>query len=142
MSDYSQTHCAIYLRGNAQAIERQRQDIQRALVQPFGITQVTEYAEAESGRNPDRPVYRAMLEDAAAGRIQMILVATPDRLGHDAVEAMRAMQELLEYKVEIRFASLPDAVSYSKERLLMNIFFYLARAESEQLRRRRGQGGA
>ena len=69
--------------------------------------------EAVSGARQDRAGYRAMLQAAAAGRFNVLLVDDYSRLTRDIVESARLVQELAYY--EVRLIGVTDGVDTSRE---------------------------
>ena len=63
------------------------------------------YIDVESGKNCDRPNYKRMLDDARAGRINMIVTKSISRFGRDSLEAISTIRELRELGVNIFFQS-------------------------------------
>ena len=69
--------------------------------------------EAVSGARQDRAGYRAMLQAAAAGSFNILLVDDYSRLTRDIVESARLVQELAFH--EVRLIGVTDGVDTSRE---------------------------
>ncbi len=129
---------AIYLRTSNEesqnpklSQERQRFAIQTTLLAHSELPIITEYSDLESGRTPNRRNYQQMLEDARAGLFSYVAVERPDRFGRNDTEALRAMDELNEIGIGVRFASNPDLDPMdADDRILVTLSFTLARRES------------
>src|SRR5262245_60774358 len=96
----------------AQAPERsqsaQRRDIHQRFLQLHTLPNLREYIDNFTGTSDDRKYYQQMLADARTGRFSHVFAATPDRFGRDDVEALRAIDELTQLGIIVRFASHPD----------------------------------
>jgi DNA invertase Pin-like site-specific DNA recombinase len=63
----------------------------------LGVSTVTEFFDVASGMHVDRPGLTKLMSAARAGEVDLIIVATLDRLSrdtHDALALMRFFQEL------------------------------------------------
>ncbi|QPC80939.1 recombinase family protein [Phototrophicus methaneseepsis] len=115
----------------------QRRDVQRLLRFYEDIPFVQEYIDNYTGTSADRKAYQEMLKQARLGKFSHIFAATPDRFGRDDVEALRAIDELTEIDVVVRFAAHPDLdPAHEDDRLYLNILFGMARRESAVIGRR------
>jgi DNA invertase Pin-like site-specific DNA recombinase len=129
---------AVYLRTSTDDVqnpknsqERQLHDIRNYLIQPSGMPELKVYAEVESGRKTNRVQYQKMLRDAEQGRFSHVAVSSTSRFGRDAAEALRAMNRLMELKIQIRFANVPSiSVSDYNARALIVILFIIDETES------------
>ena len=63
------------------------------------------YIDVVSGKNCDRPNYRRMLDDAKAGRINLIATKSISRFGRDTLEAISTIRELRGLGVNVFFHS-------------------------------------
>lgn len=129
---------AIYLRTsdkeaqNPEASQaRQRFLIQRAVLERSDIPVIDEYVDILTGRTPYRTHYQRMLEDARSGLFSHVIVERADRFGRNDTEALRAIDELDEFGVAVRFANQPDLDPMSPDdRVIVALSFTLARRES------------
>src|SRR5579859_4025137 len=119
---------------DAQAPERsqaaQRRDIQERLLRSYTLPDLGEYVDNFTGTSTDRKAYLRMLTDARLGKFSHVFSAVPDRFGRDDVEALRAIDELTQMGVVVRFASHPDLnPADADDRLYLNILFGMAKRE-------------
>lgn len=129
---------ALYLRTSdeeaqnpALSQERQRFAIQRALLEHSDMPFFREYIDNLTGKTPKRTNYQQMLEDARTGRFSHVAVERADRFGRNDTEALRAIDELNDFGVAIRFADQPDLDPMDPDdRILVALRFTLARRES------------
>jgi site-specific DNA recombinase len=110
---FSQTAAAAYVRVSTeeQAREGYSLNAQRVLieerVQAEGWTLVEVYAdEGWSGRRADRPDYQRLLDDAAAGVFEVLVVWRLDRFGRNTIERLTAEAGLL--RAGVRIVSLTE----------------------------------
>ncbi len=93
-----------------------------------------EYIDVFTGKNANRNGYQAMLHDARLGKFSHVMVERADRFGRNDTEALRAIDELHEFGVSVRFANQPDLDPMDPDdRVLVTLTFTLARRESELL---------
>lgn len=132
---------AIYLRTSSD--ENQKPELSRAR-QRFAIEEhvlkhselpvVDEYVDVLTGTTPNRPEYQCLLNDARAGKFSHVIVERADRFGRSDTEALRAIDELHEFGVAVRFANSPDLDPLdSDDRIIVALSFALARRESALL---------
>ncbi|MEO0566025.1 MAG: recombinase family protein, partial [Chloroflexota bacterium] len=132
---------AIYLRTSSKdaqnpktSKERQRRNIQRALIDPNELPVIEVYSDTETGTNPNRANYQRMLRDARQGRFSHVAVENADRFGRDDAEALRAINELERLGVTLRFADYPDIdPTRPDERLVVTVMLSMAQRESKKL---------
>lgn len=136
---------AIYLRTSNQEVQnpensqrRQREAIHRNLLSVTTHPTYSEYIDNLSGRYAhNRPSYQRMLDDARSGRFSHVAVENAERFGRNDTEALRAIDELAEIGVVIRFADYPDLDPVDPDdRILVSLSFTLARRESIKLGQR------
>ncbi|MCA9892192.1 MAG: recombinase family protein [Anaerolineae bacterium] len=140
----TQSGYVIYLRTSTEEVQApqrsqdgQRRDVERMLKFYEGIPFVHEYIDNYTGTSSDRRSYQEMLKQAHKGAFSHIFAATPDRFGRDDVEALRAIDELTEMGIHVRFAAHPDLdPAHEDDRLYLNILFGMARRESAVIGRR------
>ena len=78
-----------------------------------------------------------MLADARAGKFSHVIVERADRFGRSDTEALRAIDELHEFGVVVRFANAPDLDPMDPDdRVLVALTFFLAQRESMLLGQR------
>jgi DNA invertase Pin-like site-specific DNA recombinase len=106
---------AIYLRTSDEESQnpeapqaRQRFIIERAVLERSDMPVIEEYKDVLTGRTPLRTDYQRMLEDARLGKFSHVVVERADRFGRNDTEALRAIDELDEFGVSVRFANHPD----------------------------------
>ena len=93
-----------------------------------------EYIDVLTGTTANRPEYQRLLNDARAGKFSHVIVERADRFGRNDTEAMRAIDELDEFGVAVRFANMPDIdPMHMDQRVLVTMTFTLARRESALL---------
>ena len=136
---------AIYLRTSDEEMQnpensqrRQRQAIARALLESSELPVIGEYIDNISGRTAyKRSHYQRMLDDARAGLFSHVAVENAERFGRNDSEAMRALDELDELGIAVRFADYPDLDPIDPDdRILVTLSFTLARRESIKLGQR------
>lgn len=129
---------AIYLRTSSEdhqkpelSRERQRTMIQIAFLDLCDLPVYREYIDVLTGKDPRRKAYQQMLADARAGKFSHVVVERADRFGRDDTEALRAIDELHEFGIAVRFANCPDLDPIDPDdRVLVTLTFVLARRES------------
>lgn len=129
---------AIYLRTSSDenqkpelSRERQRTMIQISLLDSSDLPVYGEYIDVLTGKDPRRKGYQRMLADARAGKFSHVVVERADRFGRDDTEALRAIDELHEFGIAVRFANSPDLDPIDPDdRVLVTLTFALARRES------------
>ncbi|MCA9881434.1 MAG: recombinase family protein [Anaerolineae bacterium] len=134
----------VYLRTSTEEVQApqrsqdgQRRDIARMLKYYDDLPFVCEFIDNYTGTSADRKAYQDMLRQAHQGAFSHIFASTPDRFGRDDVEALRAIDELTEMGLTVRFAAHPDLdPSHEDDRLYLNILFGMARRESAVIGRR------
>jgi DNA invertase Pin-like site-specific DNA recombinase len=90
-----------------------------------------EYIDVQTGKDPRRKAYQRLLADARAGKFSHVVVERADRFGRDDTEALRAIDELNEFGVVVRFANSPDLDPMDPDdRVIVALSFILARRES------------
>lgn len=125
----------------AQAPERsqdaQRRDIQQRLLRAQSAPNLGEYVDNFTGTSADRKHYQRLLADARLGKFSYVFSATPDRFGRDDVEALRAIDEMTQMGIAVRFASHPDLNPANEDdRMYLNILFRMAKREAAVTARR------
>jgi site-specific DNA recombinase len=129
---------AVYLRTSSD--ENQKPELSRSR-QRYVITQnvlehsempvYKEYVDVLTGKTPNRKAYQQLLEDARNGAFSHVIVERADRFGRNDTEALRAIDELHEFGVAVRFANQPDLDPMDPDdRVLVTLTFTLARRES------------
>jgi len=132
---------AVYLRTNSD--ENQKPEMSRAR-QLFAIENnvlsrsdmpvYEQYIDVLTGKTPNRADYQRLLADARLGKFSHVIVERADRFGRNDTEALRAIDELHEYGVAVRFANQPDLDPIDPDdRVLVALSFTLARRESALL---------
>ena len=111
--------------------ERQRFLCHRSVLDRSDLPLLAEYIDNITGKTPNRIDYRRMLEDAHQGKFSHVVVERADRFGRNDAEALRAIDELDEVGVAVRFASQPDLDPMAPDdRVMVALSFALARRES------------
>lgn len=129
---------AIYLRTSDEEAQnpeasqaRQRFIIERAVLERSDMPVIEEYKDVLTGRTPLRTDYQRMLEDARLGKFSHVVVERADRFGRNDTEALRAIDEMDEFGVAVRFANHPDLDPMDPDdRVIVALSFTLARRES------------
>lgn len=87
-----------------------------------------------------RPEGSKLLEDAKAGKIELLLIYKLDRLGRSARVILNSVYELEQYGVKIRSMTEPFDTSDASGRFLLNILAAVADLERETILERFNQG--
>jgi site-specific DNA recombinase len=136
---------AVYMRVSSEAqrrrgaIETQRPDLDRYL-DAYGLKPYGWYEdEAVSGKwlsFPDRPQGRRLLADAQAGHVNLVLVWRLDRFGRNAVEILKAVQDL--EQAGARLVSLKENFDTrtAAGRLMLGVLASVAEFEWESIMER------
>lgn len=132
---------AVYLRTSTDekqkpefSLARQRDVIEQNVLSRSELPHYREYVDVLSGKNPNRKEYQRMLADARRGRFSHVIVERADRFGRSDTEALRAIDELDQYKVAVRFANAPELDPMDPDdRVLVALSFSLAQRESTLL---------
>lgn len=144
-----QSGWAIYLRTSSEDHQkpelsraRQRAIIEGNVLAHSELPVIDEYVDVLTGKTPKRVGYQQLLADARSGKFSHVIVERADRFGRNDSEALRAIDELNEFGVSVRFANSPDLDPMDPDdRVLVALSFTLARRESALLgiRTRGGQ---
>ncbi len=132
---------AVYLRTSSDENQkpelsraRQRYAIEKNVLERSDIPVYGEYIDVLTGTTPERDAYQRLLEDARAGKFSHVIVERADRFGRNDTEALRAIDELHEFGVAVRFANQPDLDPMDPDdRVIVALSFTLARRESTLL---------
>lgn len=132
---------AVYLRTSSDENQkpefsraRQRFAIQENVLKRSEMPVHDEYVDVLTGTTANRPEYQRLLNDARMGKFSHVIVERADRFGRNDTEAMRAIDELYEFGVAVRFANMPDIdPMHMDQRVLVTMTFTLARRESQLL---------
>ncbi|MCS7071032.1 MAG: recombinase family protein, partial [Anaerolinea sp.] len=141
MTSPPQPGWAVYLRTSSDENQkpelsraRQRFAIEENVLKRSDLPVFDEYVDILTGTTPNRPEYQRLLNDARAGKFSHVIVERADRFGRDDTEALRAIDELHEFGVAVRFANMPDIdPMHMDQRVLVTMTFTLARRESALL---------
>ena len=113
---------------------RQRFAIENNVLERSTMPVFNEYIDVLTGTTPKREAYQRMLEDARNRKFSHVIVERADRFGRNDTEALRAIDELYEYGVAVRFANQPDLDPMDPDgRVIVALSFTLARRESALL---------
>ena len=113
---------------------RQRFLIDTNVLRRSDLPLIDEYVDVLTGKTPRREGYQHLLRDARSGRFSHVIVERADRFGRNDTEALRAIDELHEFGVAVRFANSPDLDPMDPDdRVLVALSFTLARRESALL---------
>jgi DNA invertase Pin-like site-specific DNA recombinase len=129
---------AVYLRTSSDENQkpemsraRQRFMIEKNVLERSSMPIYKEYVDVLTGTTPQREAYQQLLEDARAGKFSHVIVERADRFGRNDTEALRAIDELYEFGVAVRFANQPDLDPMDPDdRVIVTLSFTLARRES------------
>jgi DNA invertase Pin-like site-specific DNA recombinase len=139
---------AIYLRTSSKETQhpklsqdRQRFGIRNELLNFSELPIIGEYVDTDTGRNIERTNYQRLLRDARLGKFSHVAVENAERFGRKDTEALRAIDELDELGIKIRFADYPrlDPID-ADDRIIIVYLFGAARRESMKIGER-AQGG-
>ena len=110
---------------------RQRFAIEKNVLERSEMPVLDEYTDVLTGTTPQREAYQRLLEDARAGKFSHVIVERADRFGRNDTEALRAIDELHEFGVQVRFANQPSLDPMDPDdRVIVALSFTLARRES------------
>ncbi|MEO1643573.1 MAG: recombinase family protein, partial [Chloroflexota bacterium] len=113
---------------------RQRYAIENNVLNKSDMPVFQEYIDVLTGSTPHREAYQQLLEDARHGKFSHVIVERADRFGRNDTEALRAIDELDEFGVAVRFANQPDLDPMDPDdRVIVTLSFTLARRESALL---------
>jgi DNA invertase Pin-like site-specific DNA recombinase len=113
---------------------RQRFVIENSVLAHSELPVYAEYVDVLTGTTPHREAYQRLLDDARAGNFSHVIVERADRFGRNDTEALRAIDELHEYGVAVRFAYHPGLDPMDPDdRVIAALSFTLARRESALL---------
>ncbi len=129
---------AIYLRTSSDENQkpelsraRQRFAIQKNVLERSEMPVYGEYVDVLTGKTPNRKDYQRLLSDARLGKFSHVIVERADRFGRNDTEALRAIDELHEFGVAVRFANQPDLDPMDPDdRVIVTLSFTLARRET------------
>ena len=129
---------AVYLRTSDEEAQnpeasqaRQRYVINKSLLEHSALPVIGEYKDNLTGRTPHRTEYQRMLQDARYGKFSHVVIERADRFGRSDTEALRAIDELDEFGIAVRFANQPDLDPMdADDRIIIVLSFTLARRES------------
>lgn len=132
---------AVYLRTSSDENQkpemsraRQRFAIQKNVLERSEMPVFDEYVDVLTGKTPERKDYQRLLADARAGKFSYVIVERADRFGRNDTEALRAIDELHEFGVAVRFANQPELDPMDPDdRVIVALSFTLARRESALL---------
>lgn len=111
--------------------ERQRFTIEKQVLENSELPVYGEYTNVQTGKDPRRKDYQRLLADARAGKFSHVVIERADRFGRDDTEALRAIDELDQFGVAVRFANAPDLDPMDPDdRVMVALSFILARRES------------
>ncbi len=132
---------AVYLRTSSDENQkpelsraRQRYAIEKNVLEQSSMPVYGEYIDVLTGTTPEREAYQRLLEDARLGKFSHVIVERADRFGRNDTEALRAIDELHEFGVAVRFANQPDLDPMDPDdRVIVALTFTLARRERHYL---------
>ena len=132
---------AVYLRTSSDENQkpelsraRQRYAIENNVLNHSDMPVYAEYIDVLTGSTPHRKAYQQLLDDARTGEFSHVIVERADRFGRNDTEALRAIDELHDFGVAVRFANQPDLDPMDPDdRVLVALTFTLARRESALL---------
>lgn len=132
---------AVYLRTSTD--ENQKPEMSRArqlftietnVLQRSDMRVYDTYIDVLTGKTPNRAGYQKLLADARVGKFSHVIVERADRFGRNDTEALRAIDELHDFGVAVRFANSPDLDPMDPDdRVLVTLSFTLARRETALL---------
>jgi DNA invertase Pin-like site-specific DNA recombinase len=126
-------HLAIYTRVSSkqQDTRSQEPDLKRWIAAFAADVPVKWYTDQMSGRTMDRPGWRTLETDMAAGKVAKVICWRLDRLGRSAAGLTRLFEDL--QRLGIGFESIKDRVDLSTPagRLMANVLASVAAYENE-----------
>jgi DNA invertase Pin-like site-specific DNA recombinase len=125
------SHVAIYLRVSS---KRQKTESQKPDLEKWVASQTTEakwYSDKFTGKTMDRPGWKQLEADIAAGKVSTVVVWRLDRLGRTAKGLTALFDDLLKRKINL--VSLKDGLDLSTPagRLMANVLASVAQFETE-----------
>lgn len=125
-------HTAIYMRVSSrqQDMRSQEPDLKR-WAEAFATGPTVWYGDKMTGRTMDRPGWRSLEDDIAAGKVSKVVVWRLDRLGRTAAGLTKLFEEFQARGVG--FESIKDRVDLSTAagRLMANVLASVAAYENE-----------
>jgi DNA invertase Pin-like site-specific DNA recombinase len=136
---------ALYLRVSskdkqhpAASFEYQRQRIQGCIERAeTELPVLAEYKDILPGKNPKRPGFHQMLNEARAGLFSHLAVYSVDRIGRNTQDTLNIIDELSELGVEILVADTPNLdIDTPNGNLFLRIRVAIAQYEVELMSQR------
>ncbi|NJM54527.1 MAG: recombinase family protein [Verrucomicrobiae bacterium] len=128
---------AIYVRVStkAQSTEMQIEEIERYIT-ARGWQKGLLYQDIGTGRSDQRPAYKRLMDDAAAGRIQAVIVWKLDRFGRSVKHLLTALQDL--HSMGVAFISVRDHMDFTTPagRMMVTMLAAIAEFEADLIRER------
>ncbi|MDR0325733.1 MAG: recombinase family protein [Oscillospiraceae bacterium] len=125
----------------------QRDDRQRAALEPFGIPPRNLYTDHWSGKDFDRPAYKRLIKRLCPN--DLLIVKSVDRLGRsyaDVIEQWRHITKTLEADIKVLDMPLLDT-TFGKDLLgtfiadlVLQILSFASQLERDELLRRQAEG--
>lgn len=96
----------------------------------------------KTGKNTDRPEFQRMMNDARAGKLQIVAVTKLDRLGRSTINLLDTIAEL--EKLGVAFVSLGNAIDTGSPqgKLMLTILSAMAEYERTLIQERMDSGKA
>jgi DNA invertase Pin-like site-specific DNA recombinase len=128
---------AIYVRVSTktQSTEMQLEEIER-YISARGWQKGPLYEDIGTGRSDQRPAYKRLMEDAARGHIQAVIVWKLDRFGRSVKHLLTALQDLQTFGVA--FISVRDHMDFTTPagRMMITMLAAIAEFEADLIRER------
>lgn len=128
---------AIYVRVStkAQSTDMQLEEIERYITSR-GWEKGLLYQDIGTGRSDQRPAYKRLMDDAAKGRVQAVIVWKLDRFGRSVKHLLTALQDLHAYGVA--FISVRDHMDFTTPagRMMVTMLAAIAEFEADLIRER------
>ena len=132
---------AVYLRTSSDenhdpelSRSRQRFAFEEIVLKRSEMLILGEYVDVLTGKTPNREGYQRLLADARAGKFSHVIVERADRFWRNDTEALRAIDELHEFGVAVRFANSPGLDPMDPDdRVIVALSSTLARRETALL---------
>lgn len=128
---YTRVSTALQSREGLSLDAQQRMGEDRCTVAGWTLPDV--YTDVESGRKDDRPALKRLMADAAAGRVDVVLVYRLDRLGRSLVHTLQVCGELADLGVRVVSLTQPFEIDGPLGKLLLAIYASFAEMESEAI---------
>jgi site-specific DNA recombinase len=114
----------------------------RAIAEARGYEVHKEYVDFASGKNPNRPAFQNMMNDARTGCFNLILVTRLDRMMRSTKNLFNVLEQLEEWKIGFQCTEQDISTTGAMGRLMLTFLSGLAEFERELTLERSREGTA